>query len=325
MKKIKSLLKQYSENEVVQDVKKKLKPLTTSIQSKSNEIYNSGALTISEFSQFLGSTDWMKSLNYISNDVSRSMDKGFLIKEYNLQDVIKINPSNHRILDNGHGFFQSIAKAREIGEQKGLSDLDTFTQWWEAYFSDLSSAGGMPAFESATDDIYLFLRNTLNIDESTARDLVTINGQEAVDALLGSTLTVVVFMFSWKKQDKENFSKLVGSMGVGAVISMNPVLLSVVIVAAAIGYNTLVCKKSIQRGGIINIAAISTSALIPGPFLIGFLPALIVAFYLNKQMSKECDPSEIMKELIVRMSDKNEIKKLMESLEDKIKIKKSVA
>ena len=83
-------------------------------------------------------------------------------------------------MDGGHDFFSTIEKAQEIGNQNGWDSMETFQEWAKSYFTDLSSNAGMPVFGKLSDEIYGFLIS-INIDEETARDFVTVNGPEALE------------------------------------------------------------------------------------------------------------------------------------------------
>jgi hypothetical protein len=314
MKKLKDHLNKEKIKEHFDLLKNKAQPFANQANQKTQELWLAGTMMMGDWSQYLSDTDLVRNLNQYKSELSKAMDGGFDIGSLDLETGIKMSPNNHRILDGGHGFFESIQKAKEVGGEQGWSDTETFTTWFQSYFTDLSSPAGMPAFGDATDNMYAFLRNFLSLDEATARDLVTVNGQEAIEAILGGTLAGVSLFFAWKKQDKENFSKAIGSIGLGAAVSMNPAVLCIIVVAAALGYNTLVCKKAIQRGGIVSFVAMGTSALLPGPVLLGLIPGVVLAMYVNKKMGKDFEPSVFMKELFLKMGDAGERQRVMESI-----------
>ena len=261
------------------------------LKDQSKNAWAVGVTAASDLSQQVASTDLFQSLNNFKSEVSKAMDAEFLKKSVGALDQETqqlFSPSNHRILDGGHTFFESIERAKQVGEQNSWTEIEVFSEWAKAYFTDLSSTAGMPMFGKLTDNVYDLLRE-LKIDEATARDIVTLNGQEAVEAILSGTIAAAGLFFAWKNEDKDNFSKTIGALLVSGAISMNPVTLSIVIFAMAMGYNSLVCKKAIARGGIIAGATLTVSALIPGPVILGFVPAMVVAIYLNKKLGKDFD------------------------------------
>jgi hypothetical protein len=254
------------------------------------------ALTIQTSIQAAAESDtfasWLKQFNELKSDVTKAMDRVYNDAKPGASDPetgLPFTPNNHRILDGGHTISESMNRAFDVGEAQGLSDFDSFIEWGKAYLSDLSSPAGMPAFGKLTDDIYGFLRNHLNIRDETARDFVTVNGQEAFAALAGGAISAVALIFAWKKEDKEAFSRSLGSIGLGSVVFANPAAFLVAVVALAIGYNRIVCKKAMVRGGFISGVAFATSALIPGPILLGLIPAIVLTIYLNKKIGKDTD------------------------------------
>jgi hypothetical protein len=201
-----------------------------------------------------------------------------------------MTPSNHRIMDGGHDFFSTIEKAQEIGAKNNWSDLETFQNWAQAYFTDLSSPAGMPMFGKFTDEIYNFLRS-LNIDEQTARDFVTLNGQEAIEAVLGGAISSVAIFFAWKAQDKEVFSKTIASLFLSSVVSLNPVVLVIATIGLAFGYQKLVCREAVARGALAAGAGLLMSSYL------GLIPAIIGSVYISKKMGKDFKPIEYSAQL----------------------------
>lgn len=252
-----------------------------------DSIENAAGVVSLEFSTSIASTDWFKSINDYSSELSKSMDSNFL-----KEGISKVmTPNNHRIMDGGHDFFSSIDKVHELGEKNNWTDLETFEQWAKAYFTDMSSSAGMPMFGKYTDEIYEFLKS-INIDEKHARDFVTLNGQEALEAALGIAIGGTALFFAWKSEDKERFSKTISGLFITSAISLNPVLIFITTIALAFGYQKLVCKEAMARGAILTSVSMITSAIIPGTLLVGLIPAIWASYYLNKKMGKDFKPIE---------------------------------
>jgi hypothetical protein len=241
----------------------------------------------SEVTTQIADATWFRSLNEFSSEVSKSMDHNFI--EEKITEVM--TPTNHRILDGGHDFFSSISKAREIGEQNDWSASKVFEEWSKAYFTDMSSPAGVPIFGKFSDDIYKYLKE-LGISDKEAADVVTINGQEALETLMSGAISAVALIFAWKAKDKEAFSKSIGFILVSGAAAMTPAALIVAIVALAFGYNTLVCKESITKGMLSSGLTMAVSAAIPGPVLLGLVPAVILTIYVNKRLGKDFRPLE---------------------------------
>jgi hypothetical protein len=263
---------------------KKLKKRTIKI---SNSAISGLAIITERASHYISESVIFKSLNDYSSEVSKELDAKFI-----MNGITKImTPANHRIMDQGHDFLETITRAKEVGEQNGWDNLTIFQEWAKAYFTDLSSNAGMPIFGKYSDEMYSFLRK-IGFEEELARDFVTINGQETTEALLGATAAAMALFFSWKKSDKEAFSKTVGAILCSGAITLNPASISVAVIALAFGFNRLVCKETIAKGAISTSAGILLSASIPGPALLGAIPALTLSIYLSRKMGKDFRPVE---------------------------------
>lgn len=266
------------------------KKLKEKVDQYAIELKNTAVLSSTELSSVVANSDWFKSFNDYSSEVSKAMDAEFLLK---LKGEVteKMAPSYHRIVDGGHGFFSSIEKAQEIGEKNRWTDFETFQEWTKSYLTDLSSPAGMPVFGKSTEYIYNFLKN-IGVSEEMARDILTVNGQEAVEALLSGGITFLSLYFAWKKEDKELFSKTVTSILLTSAIFMNPVTMLFGLVGLAIGYQKLVNKEAAARGAITTTSGLLVSALIPGPALLGAIPAIVLSIYISKKMGTTFKPIE---------------------------------
>jgi hypothetical protein len=291
------------------------KKLKSNFMSSSQGIIASAGLITKELSTALSQTDWVKDLNKYTSEISKSMDENFL-----KDGISKImTPSNHRIMDGGHDFFTTIEKAQEIGLQNGWDSITTFQEWAKSYFTDLSSNAGMPVFGNFSDEIYTFLRS-VNISEQVARDFVTINGQEAIDAFLSGAVSGIALVLGWKNSDKESFSKSIGSILCVSTITMNPVSLSIAVIALAFGYNKLVCKEAVARGAIVSSFGLVISAIIPGPVLLGLFPAILASVYLHKKMGNDFKPIQYSTQIYALLTSdnfKNKCKELFEEMRGK--------
>ena len=258
---------------------------------------------------------FLKGFNEYKSEVSKAMDEAWLeagAGGIDLKTGLQFTPSNHRVLDEGHTLLESMNRA------DAFTDFDSFMEWAKCYASDLSSPAGMPAFGRLSDDIYSFLREQGGIDEATARDWVTVNGQEALTAIIGGTISAVALTLAWKREDKEAFSRAVASIGIGAIVFANPVALSIAIVAMALQYNRMVCRKAMARGGFLTGTGLAVSLLIPGPILIGVIPAMVVTIYLNKKVGKDTDVIAEAKAILVKLSQHPIAAKLLAEIEERI-------
>ncbi len=280
-----------------------VKKFKAAIKEKYSKVSTTAAALSADLSQFAADSPFIQSMNEnFTSAVSKAMDSDYIGNIGELVEGIKMSANNHRILEGGHTVSESLSRAFEVGEKEGLSNMETFVEWAKAYVTDLSSNAGMP-LSSASDEIYGFLRN-IGVSEQAARDLVTINGTEALEAMLSGSIAAVALVFAWKTKDKEAFSKSIGALGLGAVVGINPVSLMVVVVALAIGYNKVLAKEGVKRGALLSGVAMTTSALIPGPLLLGAIPALVLTIYINKHLDKNVPLKDQAQKLIVFLKSK---------------------
>ena len=102
-------------------------------------------------------------------------------------------------------------------------------------------------------------------------------------------------MFQWNRADTESFSRMVGSMGVAAVISANPLLLVIMVVAFARAFEK--ARMDSQYGDLVDgsvrgavvttltIFVVAQVAAVGGPVALSFLVGLVVGLLANKTMS----------------------------------------
>lgn len=163
----------------------------------------------------------------------------------------------------------------------------------------------MPVFGKVSDDVYANLR-AFNIDEQTARDFVTVNGSEVLQSVFAGTVSAVGLYFAWKEEDKEAFSKTAGSILFSGSVMLNPIVFAIAIVALAFGYQKLVCPNAVAKGSVVTGVSFLISALIPGPVVLGLIPAIVVAIYLNRKMDKNFDVAAFSKACLSRVREQAE-------------------
>ena len=93
--------------------------------------------------------------------------------------------------------------------------------------------------------------------------------------LVGGSIGILAVVFQWNRADTESFSRMVGSMGVAAVISANPLLLVIMVVAFARAFQR--SRMDSQYGDLVDgsvrgavvatltIFAVAQVAMVGGP------------------------------------------------------------
>ena len=141
-----------------------------------------------------------------------------------------IGGGNHRLFDGGHtiaGAFKAV---------QGASTEDSVIQegfgFVQGMFRDVTTSKGLPLanWDKATyDHAASFLETRFQLSREWFYDLNSYTAAE----LVGGTIGILAVVFQWNRADTESFSRMVGSMGVAAVLSANPLLLVITVVAVA--------------------------------------------------------------------------------------------
>ncbi len=211
----------------------------------------------------------------------KAMDAEFLANS--------IGGGNHRTFDGGHTIFGAIKAVRDA------SPDDTVVQeamgFLECLFRDMSTPKGLPLanWDKATyDSVAEYLKSNLGIPKDWFYDLNSYDAPE----LIGGVIGVVATALSWNRTETEEFAKLVGGMGVSALVAANPLLLVVTIVALARAFHKahhageyVEFVDGQLKGGIgagASLAAASQIAVVGGPAGLALLAGLAAGVLVNK-------------------------------------------
>ena len=210
----------------------------------------------------------------------KAMDADYLLTN--------IGGGNHRMFDGGHtllGAFRAVRDASPddtvIQEAMGLL---------EGIFKDMTTTKGLPLanWDKATyDHVAEYLKTNLGIPGDYFYDLNSYGAAE----LIGGVIGVVATALCWNRADTEEFSKLVGGMGVSAVMGANPLLLIVTIVALAKAFHKAHHAGEYAefidghlKGGIgagASLAAAAQIGVVGGPAGLALLAGLSAGILVN--------------------------------------------
>ena len=191
----------------------------------------------------------------------------------------------HRMFDGSHtipGAFQAVRDASPddniFQEAAGLL---------QALARDATTPMGLPLLNWDQDTFYGLagtLEN-LGISRDWLRDMVSYDAVE----LVGSSIGVLAIALNWNNEDVEDFSSLVGGMGLSAAVSANPLLLLVTIVALAKAFHT--ARKSgdwkefadgLAKGGICTGAVLLVMSMVGGPSVVVLLTGICVGVVAHR-------------------------------------------
>ena len=203
--------------------------------------------------------------------------------------------SYHRLFDGGHTIAGAVRAARDASPDDTIIEEALGTV--QALLRDAATPRGLPLAtwdKSTFDAVAGSLESTFAIPKSWFYDL---NTYDAAD-LLGASVGVVAVALGWNRADTETFASLTASMGLPAAVGANPLLMVVMIVAAARAfhkarpggeYTELVdggFKGAVSSGATMAAVALATSAGGPaGVALLVGLTAGIVANSATKNVS----------------------------------------
>jgi len=115
--------------------------------------------------------------------------------------------------------------------------------------------------------------------------MLHINGAE----VLGTSIATIALALRWNKADTAEFSRLVGSLGISAVVSANPALGLLALATLAKSFmqarekgDYIEVLDGLAKGGIGTGIFLATSVLIPGPVWVGILTGLCVGVVVNR-------------------------------------------
>ena len=161
-------------------------------------------------------------------------------------------------------------------------------------FRDLTTSKGLPLanWDKATyDHAASFLETRFQLSREWFYDLNSYTAAEVV----GGTVGILAVVFQWSRADTESFSRIVGSMGVAAVLSANPLLLVITVVAVARAFQRARTDGKFGelvdgsvRGSVVatlTIVAVAQVTTIGGPVGLSFLVGLVVGILANKAVS----------------------------------------
>ena len=204
-------------------------------------------------------------------------------------NATRIGGSNHRLFDEGHTIAGAIQAVRDASPDDTI--IEEAMGFLQGIFRDMTTVRGLPLanWDKATyGQVAGFLEEQFRIPRGWFNDLNSYDASE----LLGGVIGVVSTALSWNRADTASFSKLVGGMGVSAVMSANPLLLIVTVVAMAKAFHKAHQTGDYAdfvdgylKGGLgagATIAAVSQVGVAGGPAGLALLVGLSTGVLVNK-------------------------------------------
>ena len=255
-----------------------------------------GILASPEASRTLN--DWLQAMVEGAPTIyDRAMDATY--------NATHIGGGYHRLFDGGHtipGAFQAVRGAST--DDNVLQEAAGFLQ---ALARDAPPPMGLPlvnwdqnTFNGLADTL-----GTFGIPRSWVADMLSYDAVE----IFGGAIGVVAVALNWNNDDVEEFTSLVGGMGLSAAVSANPLLLIVTVVALARAFH--VARKTgewkefadgLARGGIGAGAVLLATALMPGPTIVVLLTGICAGVIVN-QATRNVSIVEIGQFVVVQVAN----------------------
>ncbi len=203
-----------------------------------------------------------------------------------------------------NGWLQSLAEGSTTINVDATVAGYTETAASEVYFSESADYAEMmdtAYIETAASESYTLVN--LEISRSWLNDLVSYDVVELVAGSIG----ILAVALNWNNDDIEEFSSIVSSIGLSAVVSANPLMLVVTVVALAKAFHT--ARKSgdwkefsdgLAKGGVCTGAVLLATSLISGPTVIVLLSGVCVGI-LAHQATRNVSFVELGQFVIQRM------------------------
>ena len=201
----------------------------------------------------------------------------------------------HRLFDGGHTLLGAFQAVRDASPDDNI--FQEAAGLLQALARDATTPRGLPLVtwnEETFDNLANNLDN-FGISRAWLNDLVSYDVVELVAGSIG----ILAVALNWNNDDVEEFSNIVGSIGLAAVVSANPFMLIVTVVALAKAFHS--ARKSgdwkefsdgLTKGGICTGAVLLTTSLVSGPTVVVLLSGLCVGI-LAHQATKRVSFVEI--------------------------------
>jgi hypothetical protein len=193
---------------------------------------------------------------------------------------------DHRLFDGGHDLLGAWNAVRAAKPDDSL--VQEAGGYLSAVWKDVVTPMGLPLTtlsRDSFDSVAGVMGDTFGVSRDWLMDAASFTATEGIGAIIGAVAVVL----NWNKTDVERFSALVGSFGLSALISANPFLAVVAVVALARSFHEARYRKQygsftsgILKGGTGTGVFLGAISLVPGPAWIGIMVGIVSAVLAQK-------------------------------------------
>ena len=217
----------------------------------------------------------------------------------------RIGGGDHRLFDGGHTIAGAFQAVRNTSPDDSI--FEEAAGFLQALARDATTPRGLPLV-TWDQETFNGLTNALGrvgIPRAWVVDMVSYDAIE----LIGASLGFLAIALNWNNDDVEEFSRLVGGMGLAAVVGANPLLLIVTVVALGRAFHTArrtgewkEFTDGLARGGICTGAVLLATSMVSGPAVVVLLTGVCVGI-VAQQASQRVSVVEIGEWMIVRLTN----------------------
>ena len=202
-----------------------------------------------------------------------------------------IGGAQHRLFDGGHTIIGAFRAGHAASPDDSIIQEAMGTL--QGLLRDVSTPGGLPLAnwdQETYRRVSEALDSNFHIPKSWFYDL---NTYDAAD-LLGGAVGAVALILNWNRADTETFAQLAGGMGLSSIMSANPLLLILTVVALARAFH--LARKSGeyrefvdgQFKGVVGAGAtlgvVSLVGIAGGPAGLALLAGLVTGILVSRAM-----------------------------------------
>ena len=202
-----------------------------------------------------------------------------------------IGGAQHRLFDGGHTIFGAFRAGHAASPDDSIIQEAMGTL--HGLLRDVSTPSGLPLANWDYETYHRVadtLESNFHIPKSWFYDL---NTYDAAD-LLGGAVGAVALILNWNRADTETFAQLAGGMGLSSIMSANPLLLILTVVALARAFH--LARKSGeytefvdgQFKGVVGAGAtlgvVTVVGIAGGPTGVVLIAGLVTGILVNRAM-----------------------------------------
>ncbi len=227
---------------------------------------------------------WMR--EEFAGGVSSIYDKAMDAARHKTQEF----GGDHRLFDGNHDLLGAWEAVRAATPDDNL--VQEAGGYLSAVWKDVVTPMGLPLTtlnHDSFDSVAGVMGDTFGVSRDWLMDAASFTATEGIGAIVGAVAVVL----NWSEPDIERFSALVGSFGLSALVSANPFLAVIAVVALARNFHAARYRKQysslasgILKGGTGTGVFLGAVSLVSGPAWIGIMVGIVSAVLAQKAYEK---------------------------------------